>query len=105
MARSARARRCSARKPRIAPATPAAASSHTQSGVGSALFRATRERALALGLTAINATIRADNAGGLAFYSRQGFRDHSVAKAVPLSDGTPVDRISKRYSLMTGRNG
>ncbi|MBP7135949.1 MAG: GNAT family N-acetyltransferase [Sphingomonadaceae bacterium] len=78
---------------------------NTQSGVGSSLFRATRERALALGLTAINATIRADNAGGLAFYSRQGFRDHSVAKAVPLSDGTPVDRISKRYSLMTGRNG
>ena len=71
----------------------------TQSGVGTALFAATRERARQLGLAAINATIRADNAGGLAFYSRLGFIDHEVVPAVPLKDGTPVDRIRKRFAL------
>jgi len=72
----------------------------TQSGVGSALFAATTARARALGLSAINATIRADNAGGLAFYSRMGFIDHEVVPAVPLKDGTPVDRIRKRFMVM-----
>ncbi len=71
----------------------------TQSGVGSALFAATKARARELGLAAINATIRADNAGGLAFYSRMGFIDHEVVPAVPLKDGTPVDRIRKRFAL------
>ena len=71
----------------------------TQSGVGTALFAATCERARALGLAAINATIRADNAGGLAFYSRMGFTDHEVVPAVPLKDGTKVDRIRKRFAL------
>jgi L-amino acid N-acyltransferase YncA len=70
-----------------------------QRGVGSALFRATVERAKALGISAINATIRGDNAGGLAFYTKQGFVDHSVTPAVPLNDGTPVDRVHKRYAL------
>jgi L-amino acid N-acyltransferase YncA len=74
----------------------------TQRGVGSALFAATRTRAHRLGLTAINATIRADNEGGLAFYARQGFVDHDVIRAVPLKDGTPVDRIMKRYALGVG---
>ena len=72
----------------------------TTRGIGSALFAATCERAKLLGLVGINATIRADNSGGLAFYGKQGFRDHSVASAVPLNDGTPVDRVSKRYSLV-----
>lgn len=67
-----------------------------QRGVGSALFGATRARAVELGLSAINAVIRADNAGGLAYYARQGFIDHGVFEAVPLADGTPVDRIVKR---------
>src|SRR6185295_16451213 len=44
-----------------------------QKGVGSALFAATRARARELGLTAINATIRADNSGGLIFYDKMGF--------------------------------
>jgi L-amino acid N-acyltransferase YncA len=70
-----------------------------QRGVGSALFKATVERAKALGLSAINATIRGDNVGGLAFYTKQGFVDHSVTAAVPLNDGTPVDRVHKRYDL------
>ena len=70
-----------------------------RTAIGSALFAATCAEARRLGLTGINATIRADNSGGLAFYSRQGFRDHSVRAAVPLKDGTPVDRVSKRFSL------
>ena len=73
-----------------------------QRGVGSALFAATRARAAALGLVAINATIRADNAGGLAFYTKQGFVDYGVTPAVPLADGTPVDRVHKRFSLVPG---
>lgn len=70
-----------------------------QRGVGSALFAATRERARRLGLAAINATIRADNAGGLAFYGKMGFEDHSVTPAAPLKDGRPVDRVNKRFRL------
>jgi RimJ/RimL family protein N-acetyltransferase len=70
-----------------------------QSGAGSALFAATRACALAAGLSAINATIRADNTGGLAYYSKQGFIDHSVSKGVPLASGRLVDRIHKRFEL------
>ena len=71
----------------------------TQRGVGTALFAATCDEARRRGLAGINATIRADNSGGLAFYSRMGFVDHHVDRAIPLKDGTPVDRISKRLSL------
>jgi len=71
----------------------------TQRGVGGALFAATVAEARRLGLAGINATIRADNSGGLRFYGRMGFTDHSVLAAAPLKDGRPVDRISKRYRL------
>ena len=71
----------------------------TQGGVGSALFAATTTRARELGLTAINATIRADNSGGLTFYTRMGFIDHEIVRGVPLKNGTPVDRIRKRFVL------
>ncbi len=70
-----------------------------QRGVGSALFAAMIVAARAHGLTAINATIRADNTGGLAFYAKQGFADDAVTVAIPLADGTPVDRVHKRYVL------
>jgi L-amino acid N-acyltransferase YncA len=73
----------------------------TQRGVGSALFAATRTRAAALGLAAINATIRADNTGGLVFYGKLGFEDHSVTPAVPLKSGVLVDRVNKRFLLKT----
>jgi ribosomal protein S18 acetylase RimI-like enzyme len=66
-------------------------------GVGTALFAATRVKAYGSALSAINATIRADNAAGLAFYKKMGFEDNKITKAVPLEDGTPVDRVSKRY--------
>ena len=68
-------------------------------GTGSALFKATVEGARAANLSAINAKIRADNVPGLAYYTKMGFQDHSVIPGVPLSDGTPVDRVLKRYQL------
>ena len=48
-----------------------------------------------------SATIRADNTGGLAFYSGLGFADHAVTRDMPLKDGTPVDRVHKRFVLHT----
>ncbi len=70
-----------------------------QRGVGTALFAATQAEARRQGLAALNATIRADNVGGLAFYGRMGFADHSVTASVPLADGTLVDRVHKRFAL------
>ncbi|MEM8788682.1 MAG: GNAT family N-acetyltransferase [Pseudomonadota bacterium] len=75
----------------------------TGRGVGSALFRATETCVRARGYGAINATIRGDNTGGLAYYSGRGFRDHDVTPAVPLADGTPVDRVHKRFALAPAR--
>ncbi|CUJ94590.1 hypothetical protein RUE5091_01434 [Ruegeria denitrificans] len=71
-------------------------------GAGRALFAETSKIAAAMGFTAINATIRADNRMGLSYYDKMGFRDYSVAYSVPLRDGTPVDRISKRFDLVAG---
>lgn len=68
-------------------------------GIGSALFKATRDFAQSTGITAINATIRADNAGGLAYYDKMGFETYAVEKGRPLQDGTPVDRVSKKHVL------
>jgi RimJ/RimL family protein N-acetyltransferase len=76
-----------------------AAEGLTGRGIGSALFAATRAKALALGLHRINARIRADNTGGLTYYSRMGFVDYHVDRAVPLADGTPVDRVFKQLAL------
>ena len=70
-------------------------------GTGRALFVATCAFALDAGFAQINATIRADNVPGLGYYAKMGFVDHVVAKAIPLSDGTPVDRISKRFALIS----
>lgn len=68
-------------------------------GIGRALFAATKTAALAAGVTTIDATIRADNLGGLAYYSRLGFEDYEVLSAVPLRDGGLVDRVRKRLDL------
>lgn len=68
-------------------------------GAGRALTRATLARARPLGIRHINATIRADNAGGLAFYSCMGFVPYARALRVPLADGTPVDRLHHRLDL------
>ena len=69
-------------------------------GVGTALFAATRARAAARGYRVINATIRADNVPGLAYYAKMGFRDYKVDTGVPLADGRLVDRISRRFDLI-----
>ncbi len=73
--------------------------SATQGGIGTALFAATRQRAIKMGLIALNATIRADNLGGQAYYGKMGFEIYDIQKAVPLRDGTLVDRISRRLML------
>jgi L-amino acid N-acyltransferase YncA len=68
-------------------------------GVGTALFPATRKVAEGLGLKAINATIRADNVNGLAYYEKMGFETYHRVEQVPLSNGALVDRIKKRYAI------
>jgi RimJ/RimL family protein N-acetyltransferase len=68
-------------------------------GAGTALFGQTRAWANELKLTAINATIRADNQGGLVYYEKMGFKTYKHVKGVPLKDGTPIDRIFKYYLL------
>jgi L-amino acid N-acyltransferase YncA len=65
-------------------------------GTGSALFAATLAAARTAGIISINATIRADNTGGLVFYRRLGFVPYRTTPAVPLRDGTPVDRLHHR---------
>lgn len=69
-------------------------------GIGTALFAKTRQYAIDAGYKEINATIRKDNLSGLAYYTKMGFVDHSVAEAIALRDGTPVDRASKRFTLI-----
>jgi L-amino acid N-acyltransferase YncA len=71
----------------------------TGQGIGRALFAATAKAARTAGIRTIDATIRADNRSGLTFYSAMGFRDYDVISAVPLKDGTPIDRIRKRFDL------
>jgi L-amino acid N-acyltransferase YncA len=70
-----------------------------QRGIGSALLARTLEAAREAGIVTIDATIRADNTGGLAYYSRQGFVDYGRLVGVPLKDGTPVDRVRKRLDV------
>lgn len=76
-----------------------AAVSARDAGIGRALFSETSAIARRFGLKAINATIRADNAGGLAYYDRMGFSTWKVDKDVPLRSGRRVDRISKSYRV------
>lgn len=68
-------------------------------GIGQTLFAATLDGVRWTDLTTIDATIRADNRPGLAYYSRLGFVDFDRITGVPLSDGTVVDRIRKRYAI------
>ena len=68
-------------------------------GIGSALFSSTSQAAKDLGYIWINATIRADNEGGLTYYQSRGFRDWRFDEDVVLDSGQIVSRISKRYDL------
>lgn len=69
-------------------------------GVGQRLFVATKDAARAAGVATIDATIRADNTVGLRYYSGLGFVDYDRFQAMPLRDGTLIDRVRKRYDLM-----
>ena len=68
-------------------------------GIGKALFTKTRAAAQSAGVRCIDATIRADNQGGLAFYTSLGFTDYSRLRDIPLSDGTLLDRIRKKLVI------
>lgn len=70
-----------------------------QMGIGSALFHATEQAARRLGFKWINANIRADNFGGLAYYQSRGFEDYVRKPAVALGGGLTVDKCLKRYNL------
>ena len=68
-------------------------------GVGSKLFEQTKAAAVRLGYVWINATIRTDNDGGLAYYQSRGFEDYARHANVALASGEIVGRISKRFDL------
>lgn len=72
---------------------------HTGGGIGRTLFTETLKAAREANVKTIDATIRADNTGGLAFYTRMGFVDYDRRIGVPLNDGTPVDRVRKRFEV------
>ena len=71
----------------------------TGMGIGSALFRATRAAAVAMGYAHIHAIIRADNTGGLAYYQSRGFEDFRTLPDQRLDDGTVVTKICERHDL------
>lgn len=77
----------------------------TGRGVGAALFTETLKIARKTSATAIDATIRADNTGGCAYYSKMGFADYDRLVGIPLLDGTPVDRLRKRFDLQATSTG
>ena len=71
----------------------------TQTGIGSRLFYRSRSEAIRLGYIAIDTIIRADNAGGLAYYQSRGFETLRRINGTVLGNGIVVDRIWKRYDL------
>ncbi len=72
---------------------------HQGMGIGSGLFGATLGAAEAAGVVAIDATIRADNEGGLFYYEDMGFEDYGIIRDEPLRDGRRVDRIRKKFVI------
>ena len=68
-------------------------------GIGSALFAATSKTAKELGYNTIDAVIRADNEGGLAYYQSRGFETIKLLKGEKLSNGKTVDKVWKRCNL------
>ena len=68
-------------------------------GIGSKLFDASKQAARALDYAWINATIRADNAGGLTYYQSRGFETYLQERDVALANGQIVNKVSKRYDL------
>ncbi len=76
-----------------------ASQSRHKSGVGSALFVSTRGAASKLGFTAINATIRVVNEGGLAYYRSMGFETYLFEEGDPQAQGRVFNRVHKQFTL------
>ncbi|MEM7717612.1 MAG: GNAT family N-acetyltransferase [Pseudomonadota bacterium] len=72
---------------------------HTGHGVGSALFKSTANAARALGYRWINANIRTDNEGGIAYYQSRGFETYGYKSGVRMDNGQVVDKVLKRFDL------
>lgn len=68
-------------------------------GIGSKLFAATLAAAKSMGYTRIDAIIRSDNEGGLAYYQSRGFETIKLLKGTKLANGQPVDKVWKRYKI------
>lgn len=68
-------------------------------GIGGRLFAATLAALRNSDLDRIIAWIRGDNARGLAYYARIGFRDIGSDPQFALSDGRIVGRIHRRFDL------
>jgi L-amino acid N-acyltransferase YncA len=68
-------------------------------GIGAALFGLTLAALGARGVSHLIASIRADNAPGLAYYARLGFRDIGHEPDFALEDGRRVGRVHRRYDL------
>lgn len=68
-------------------------------GMGTRMFALTCETLRAKKVREIVASIRADNAPGLAYYSRIGFVDFAQDADFALSDGRKVGRIHRRFTL------
>ena len=74
-------------------------SGQTGLGIGSKIFDASQRVAKELGFHWINATIRADNTGGLAYYQSQEFETYAHHPNQRLANGMTVAKVSKRYDL------
>ncbi|MGH1453343.1 MAG: GNAT family N-acetyltransferase [Paracoccaceae bacterium] len=68
-------------------------------GIGSGMFEHLKTLCRAHEYTWVNAEIRADNSGGLAYYQSRGFEDYGRIPNVELADGRHVDKVLKRYDL------
>ena len=85
--------------PQVAEIATFARVGRTGLGIGSALFEATKAGARAEGYRWINANIRADNTGGLAYYQSRGFEDYGRIEGYRMGNGQVVDKVLKRYDL------
>lgn len=68
-------------------------------GIGTQMFAMTQGLARTAGLSVIHASIRADNAPGLAYYAKMGFQDISFDEAFALADGSLVGRVERQFAL------
>lgn len=67
--------------------------------IGAEMFALTLATLRTRGITYVIASIRADNAPGLAYYARIGFRDIGNEPHFALEDGRTVGRVHRRYDL------